>query len=160
MKTASFLLMLAFGTTLASAQSESYEHLRDRFVREADVHAFSVSGFWCRMFVGFVADQDDVLRKAMQDVKHVRLMTIPANVWRQQFKSTHHFTRQLALDGFEELATIRDKGDQVYFHVREDGKWNRYFVLIEEADEIVALEIKGYLDPALLKEAQVTSHNR
>jgi hypothetical protein len=44
--------------------------------------------------------------------------------------------------------------------MRSDGKWNRYFVLIEQPDEVVAIELKGYLDPALLKEAQVTTHNQ
>ncbi len=160
MKTFSFLWALAFAASVAQAQSESYEQLRDRFVREENVHAFSVNGFWCRMFIGLVADQEDVLRRALQDVKHVRLMTIPADLWRAQFTSTHHFTRQLAQDGFEELATIRDNGDRIHFHMRSDGRWNRYFVLVEEQDEVVVIELKGYLDPALLKETQITSHNR
>ncbi|MCU0420480.1 MAG: DUF4252 domain-containing protein [Cyclobacteriaceae bacterium] len=153
-----FLLVLTAGVT--RAQSESYEQLRNRFVRQHDVYSFSVSGFWCRLFVGFMGEEDRVLRKAMQDVKHVRLMTIPAELWKTQFKSTRHFTRLLTQDGFEELATIRDQGDHVYFHMRSDGKWNRYFVLIEQPDEVVAIELKGYLDPALLKEAQVTTHNQ
>jgi len=49
--------------------------------------------------------------------------------------------------------SIRDNGEHInIFHRLDGNKKNRYFVLIEESDEVVALELKGYIDPELFKD--------
>ena len=51
---------------------------------------------------------------------------------------------------FEELASIHDNGDDVNFYLRSIGKKNRYMILIQDADEIIAIEMKGHIDVNLL----------
>jgi hypothetical protein len=146
---------------LSFAQSESYEQLREQFIDRENVHSFSVSGFWCRMLMGWVIEEDELFRQALQEVKHVRALIVPQQEWRQDFQSSAEFLRTLKGDGFEELATIRDRGEKLSFYIRPDGKRrNQYFILIEEANEVVAIELRGYLDPELLKGVTLTSQNR
>lgn len=146
---------------LSFAQSESYEQLREQFIDRENVHSFSVSGFWCRMLMGWVIEEDEIFRQALQEVKQVRALIVPQQEWRQDFQSSAEFLRTLKGDGFEELATIRDRGEKLSFYIRPDGKRrNQYFILIEEANEVVAIELRGYLDPELLKGVTLTSQNR
>jgi Domain of unknown function (DUF4252) len=146
---------------LSFAQSESYEQLREQFIDRENVHSFSVSGFWCRMLMGWVIEEDELFRQALQEVKQVRALVVPQQEWRQDFQSSAEFLRTLKGDGFEELATIRDRGEKLSFYIRPDGKRrNQYFILIEEANEVVAIELRGYLDPELLKGVTLTSQNR
>ena len=57
----------------------------------------------------------------------------------------------LQKDSFASLATIHDKGDDIsIFHRLDDNNKNRYFVLVEEQNEVVAIEMKGYIDPVIL----------
>lgn len=161
MKKIGILVILVSLSHLSFAQSESYEQLREQFIDRDNVHSFSVSGLWCRMLMGWVIEEDEPFRQALQEIKHVRALIVPQQEWERDFRSSAEFLRSLKSDGFEELATIRDRGEKISFYVRPDGKRrNLYFILIEESNEVVALELRGYLEPELLKGATLTSQNR
>jgi hypothetical protein len=53
----------------------------------------------------------------------------------------------------EELALISDRSDAVgvYLQSNESSDVNRYFILIDNPREVVAVELKGYIDPEILQ---------
>ncbi len=54
------------------------------------------------------------------------------------------FKKVLKQDSFEELALIREEGEEVSIYLREGNNHkNNYFVLVEGADEVVAIELNG-----------------
>ncbi|MFN7749243.1 MAG: DUF4252 domain-containing protein [Cyclobacteriaceae bacterium] len=154
MKKLIFLLIAVSFSVASQAQSDSYQALRNHFFYKPDVHAFSMSGLLCRMAVGFMVPEESVLRQAMRDIKHIRFMVIPKEEFTRQQLSVKGFRQVLQKDGFEMLAHVRDNGDDVSFLLREEGKdkKKRYFVLIEESDEVVAIEMKGFIDPEIFKD--------
>lgn len=142
-----FVVTFAFG---ASAQSRSYNALKDNFKDQPDVHSFSVNGWFGRMILNMAGENE--VRNAIQELKHVRLITIPRHEFNNRNLTVNGFKSLMKQDGFEDLAQIKDQGDVVSIFIQE-GKIktnNRYLMLIEESTEIVAIELTGYLDPSML----------
>jgi hypothetical protein len=144
-------LLLAAGLTAAFSQSNSFQALQRNFSGKDDVHSFRLSGFLCRTALRMVAPEEKLFRSMVKDIQQVRLMVIPKAAFDAQQLSVNGFRHFLETDAFESLATIRDNGDHIsIFHRLDDNKKNRYFVLVEEKDEIVAIEMKGYIEPDIL----------
>lgn len=167
MKKITFLFV--FLSTLGWAQSKSYQTLKDRFKDQPDVHSFSFGGWLCRAALSIAVndDEDDVevrlLHKAMADINHVRFITIPKGEFKAQGLSVNGFRAYLKKDAFEELASVRDNGEVVtFYHKGDDARRNQYFVLIEDHHEVVAIEMKGYIDPEIFNsdDARITLYGR
>lgn len=164
------LLSILLLATISSAwsQSKSYQTLKDHFKHEPDVHAFSFGGWLCRAALSIAVrdDEDDpevrLLYRAMQDIDHVRLITIPKEEFGKQGLSVNGFRQYLKKDAFDVLAEVRDKGEHVSFYHKNTGRKNQYFVLIEESDEVVAIEMKGYVDPKIFEsdDARITFYGK
>ena len=57
----------------------------------------------------------------------------------------------LRKDSFEELASIKDNGDDVTIFLQSSGKKSDcYIVVIEGPSEIVVVELKGTIDVKML----------
>lgn len=152
-KPAAIIALFVLGITSSFAQSKSFQTLRDHFRDSEDVHAFSINGFLCRAAMSIAMDEDDnVLQGMMSDINHVRFIVIPKEEFGKQHLTVGGFKKYLLKDAFEEMMSVRDKGDHVSIFMREDSnKKNSYFVLVEESDEVVAIEMKGYIDPELFR---------
>ena len=148
---ASSIILIATSTF---GQSNSYQALKNNFNDRPDVHSFNVSGFFCRMVLGMAGEWE--FKDAIKDVQHVRLITIPSEEFKAQGLSVKGFKKLLVKDSFEELASVRDHGDDVTFYLQSTGKKNRYVVLIQEPDEVVVVELKGSIDVNLLMEKNNT----
>jgi hypothetical protein len=156
---------LLFATLLISSsfvycQSNSYQTLKENFIDRPDVHSFGVSGFFCRMVLGVAGEWE--FKEAIKDVQHLRIITMPTQEFVAQGLSVNGYKKLLRKDSFEELASVRDKGDDVTFYLQSTGKKNRYMVVIQEPDEVVVIEMKGYVDINLLleKEKSLSFQNR
>lgn len=144
------LLFVTVGLSTTWAQSRSYNALKDNFKGQPDVHSFSVNGWFGRMILNMVGE--DEVRDAIKNLKQLRLITIPRNEFDKRNLTVNGFKRLMRQDGFEDLALITDQGETVSIFVQE-GKAknnNRYLMLIEESSEIVAIELTGYIDPTKL----------
>jgi hypothetical protein len=147
------LFSLAWG---AQGQSDSYFALKDAFRGHKDVYSFSVGGWACRWLLTVAGEYE--FNHAIEEVKQVRLMVIPKNEFDRHQVSVNGFRKVLSEDRFEELACIRERNEVVTIYIKENGnRLNYYFVLVEEADEVVAMEIKGYINPGQLK-AHLVAH--
>lgn len=148
-----FSLIIVF----SFAQSKSFQTLCDHFKDKEEVYAFSISGFLCRAAINLVMEDEEQLKGMMKDIDHIRFMVIPKGEFVNQDLTVNGFRKYITKDSFEEVMSIRDKGEHINIFHRLDpdryqGRKNRYFVLIEESDEVVALELKGYIDPELFKD--------
>lgn len=101
-------------------------------------------------------------KDAIRDVQHVRIITIPIEEFEARGLSVKGFKKLLKKDSFEELASIRDQGDDVTFYLQSTGKKNRYVVVIQEIDEVVVIEMKGLIDTNFLldKDKSLSFQNR
>lgn len=148
-----FVFMMA--ATRLVAQSNSYQLLKNKFKDQPDVYSFSFSGWMGRIVLNLAGEYE--FRNAIKDVKYMRLITIPQSEFSSQNVSVNGFKKILKQDSFEELAFIHDQGEEVSIYLREGNNHrNHYFVLIEEEREVVAIELKGYLDPKSLNPRNTT----
>ncbi len=144
--------MLIVGSVTAFSQSRSYQALRDHFAGKEDVHSFALNGFLCRTVLRIVRTDERLLHAMMKDIHHIRFIVIPTKEFRKQNLSVNGFKEYLRKDSFESLATIQDKADHIsVFYCTDGNKRERYFVLVEEPNEVVGIEMKGYIDPALFR---------
>ncbi len=155
---------LAFGilclSTVAFSQSNSFETLKDKFKHGYDVHTFGVNGFFCRMVLGLAGEWE--FKEAIRDIQHVRLIVIPSEEFANRGLSVNGFKKLLKKDSFEELASVRDHGDDVSIYLQSSGKKNRYMIVVQEPDEVVVIEMKGSIDMNLLldKDKSLSFQNR
>jgi hypothetical protein len=148
--TLAFMFMLLAGAT-AFGQSKSFDALSNAFADRDNVISFSLGGLPLK----WTSDEDD---KTFNRVRDVRFLTIP----RQQFDAgdmkLSSVKRNLSRDSFEEMFSARDEGDNVSIYLQDHGgDTNVYFVLVEDDDNVVAIEIKGYIDPKSLKDKKTRS---
>jgi hypothetical protein len=79
-------------------------------------------------------------------------MVIPKSAFRREHLTVDGFVKFTRQDGYEELGRVRDHGDNVTLLLQTPKKSsdNRYLVLVDDNDEVVAIEVKGYIDPEIL----------
>ena len=149
MKLNSLIIGLLALAVHAKSQSNSYLTMKETFKGGRDVHHISVSGFLCRTVLA-MADEHEY-QTAFTDVKNIKIITVPKSEFERRKLTLNGFKKVLREDSFQELAHFRDHGDLVSIYLQENKKnQNRYFILVDEENNIVALEIKGYVDADLL----------
>src|SRR5690348_477945 len=105
------VLFLLLATALVLAQSKSYITLREKFAGEKDVFSFRFSGGFARLAMRIAGEYE--FYDAIRDVQNVRFIVIPKNAFHEKRVSLSGFKKIAKGDGFEELAHIRDHGDDV-----------------------------------------------
>jgi hypothetical protein len=146
------LVLFTLVCTVGFSQSKSYKTLQDHFSDRDNVHSFNLGGVLCRVAVNIATKDEELWKNLMKDIDHVRFIVIPKEEFKNQNLSVGGFRNYLSKDSFEEVLAVRDKGENVnVFHRTDGNKKNRYFVLVEESNEVVAIEMKGYIDPEFLK---------
>jgi len=140
------LLLIAAGFA-AHAQSKSYQDLRRNFAGEPEVKSFGFGAPVCRLLVNILGREDEEMLEALKGVKHIRFMTIPTEAFADRGLSVRGFQSRLEKDNFELMAAFSDDGSDFTIYHRPEKNEDRYFLLIEDGDELVAVEMKGHIDP-------------
>jgi hypothetical protein len=155
MKSIRILLLLLITVGSVSAQSNSYQMLKENFIGQPDVHSFSVSGWVGRVILNMAGEYE--FRDAIKELKHVRFITILRAEFEARKLTVKGFKNVLQQDSFQELAFIRDNGEEVSIYLKEGNNHkNHYFVLVEEEQDVVAIELKGYIDLKQLNPTNTT----
>ena len=150
MKKTFLALLIACSAASVHAQSDSYKMLRRHFADSPEVRSYRLNGLMCRVIVKILENDDETLAAALDDVRHVRFMTIPREAFTAQGLTVGGFKSRLPKDGFEVIADITNDGSTLaFFHRQEERHKNCYFVIIEDEGEVVAIEMKGNIDPAI-----------
>jgi hypothetical protein len=151
-------LFLSFLAANSFAQSNSYQTLKSKFDESPDVHSFSLRGWACRLIFNLAGEYE--FKEAVEDIQHIRLITIPKAEFETKQVTVNGFKQILLQDSYEQLAYMRDNGEEVTIYLRESGnKKNYYFVLVEDESEVVAIELKGYINPDSLKDKKLAFNN-
>ncbi len=148
-----FITLIALAISgISFGQSESYRLLKDKFAgRHHKVVSFRASGFLTRTIFAIAGEHD--VHDAIRDVRKIRLIVIPKEAFRSEHVTLAGFRKVASDDNFHELMYIRDGKDHVTVLMQPGRKEkdNHYLLLVESDDEVVAIEIRGYLDPEQLK---------
>jgi hypothetical protein len=144
-------LVLITASLSTFAQSESFLTLKEKFSASRNVTSISVGGFILRTAL-LISGEDDY-RDEFGDVSSVRLINIPIEELDKRNLKISGFKKVLRNDNFEEVVSASEDGEHVTIYMQERKRnKNLYFLLIEGEDQILAIEIKGYLDPKKLLE--------
>ncbi len=126
-------------------QSKSFETLYDYFNGTNDVNCFSVSGFLCRAGLWVAGEHE--FKAAIEKVNSLRVISIPTSNFAAQGLSVRGFKKVLSNYDFESLASIREENSRIEVYLQQGSNpKNCYLVLVEEADQLTAIEMKGYID--------------
>jgi hypothetical protein len=124
-----FMAAMVIATASAFAQSNSYETLKDKFKNQPEVHSLSLSGWVGRLVLNMAGEHE--FRNAIKDLHHMRIITIPHSAFLNEQVTVRGFKKILKQDSFEELAFIREQGEEVSIYLREGhNNTNHYFVLV------------------------------
>jgi hypothetical protein len=73
------------------------------------------------------------------------------------------FIRKAKEDAFDELAQINDYGDRVTLLLQQPSKKrsgaNHYLLIVEDGNEVMVMEIAGYIDHELLLDCYKKQNN-
>ncbi len=133
-------------TSSALAQSNSFLKFKEKFSNADGVHCFSTNGFLAKTVLWMAGEHE--YHKAIKEIQNVSLITAPKSAFRAEGVTVAGFKKVLRDDSFEELAHVRDNGDDVTIYLKTtQSKSSRYMILVEDSDNVVAIEIRGYIDP-------------
>jgi hypothetical protein len=151
--TASIIAMLLASLSV-SAQSKSYQTLKEKFA-DSRIVSVHTSGFLARAVLRMAGEHE--FNHAFRDISSVRVMVIPKAAFKARHLTLKGFCKFAKEDSFEELAYIRDGGDNVTVLLRPGSRDedNTYLVLVDNKDEVVAVEAEGFIDLALLRDKKI-----
>jgi hypothetical protein len=155
--TAIITLIVSLSASGAFCQVNAFETLHNKFQGQENVFSLSTSAFWAKSVLWLAGEHE--FRKAISDVQKIRFITIPKSTFQKQNVTVNGFEHFILKDGYSLLTSVRDHGDDVRLYLREGDRKrdNHYLMLVEESNEIVAFEIKGYVDTdKLLKQARIS----
>jgi hypothetical protein len=157
MKPTSIGLVLALiVTTNAFSQSDSFLALKEKFAYHSDVHSFSTGTFLGGALFWLAGEHE--FYDAVKQVKRISFISIPNNAFAREDVSVAGFKKVIRADDFDQLARIKDNGDVITFYMKSTAsKNNRYMILVEESDDVIAIELTGYIDPEFLLKCESQS---
>lgn len=140
------IILFVTGFSKANGQSHSFQTLKNKFSKTDDVHSFSTSGFLARTILWFAGEHE--FTNAINEIKNIHLMVIPHDAFQSMGLSVQGFKKVIRADAFEELIDIREQDDKVsgYLQLNKKAATNRYLILIDNPQELVAIEILGNID--------------
>ncbi len=152
------VLFITLLTPTVFAQSNSYRTLREKFRGEKDVVAVRASGGLTRTILWMAGERE--FKHALQEVDEIRLVVIPKRAFRANDVTLNGFKKIAEQDTFKEIARVKERGDDVTLLMQKSYKskrhpdYNRYLILVDSNEEVVVMEIKGYIDPSLIHRRQ------
>jgi hypothetical protein len=143
------LFLLLIVSQVSFGQSKSFETLKEKFVGSDNVIAVSTGGLILRTALWFAGEVD--WRRDLGDVRNVSVITIPQKAFEDRNLRLSGFKKYVAKDDFEEVMCTRQGSELITVYMKEyDKRSNLYLVLIENHDQVTAVELKGKLDPEKL----------
>lgn len=153
------IIVFISAANISFSQSKTFQTLKQKFGGSDNVYAFSASGFFARTILWLAGEHD--FRDAVQEIKSIRLITIPKAAFEASQVTVNGLKKLVKKDYFEELANVKDHGDNVSLYLQQgkSEKQNRYLLLVDSSNDVVVIEIRGYIDPAVMNKQNKLSFN-
>jgi hypothetical protein len=136
-------------TTSGYSQSDSFIALKEKFAYHHDVYSFSTGAFLGGTILKLVGEHE--FYDAVKSINRISVIAIPKDAFRHEDVSVSGFRKIMRKDSFQELARMKDNGDVITFYIKPtESRNNRYMILVEDSDNVVAIELTGYIDPEFL----------
>jgi Domain of unknown function (DUF4252) len=147
------IVALMLSAFKVGAQSKSFMTLRGQFKDMEDVHTFNIGGLFARWALS-LAD-DNIHCNAVKHLGTVHLIIIPKEHFVSKGLSMRGYKRFIQKeDYFEELLNANENRERAALFVAPSTKnINRYLLLLESEDKVVAIEFTGDLDPTKFLQA-------
>lgn len=143
------IVLSFFIATTGFAQSDSFKALKEKFAYHHDVYSFSTNAFWGGTLFWLAGEHE--FYDAIREIKRISLISIPRHAFNHEEVSVDGFKKVMRKDSFQELARMKDNGDMVTFYMKStESKNNRYMILVEDSQNVIAIELTGYIDPEFL----------
>jgi hypothetical protein len=144
------LLLIAISGITGYSQTSVYQTMKNKFSDSEDVFAFSTSGFLAKAALWVAGEHE--FTDAIGEIDQIRIITVPKAAFEKQDVTVKGLKKLITKSSYEVLTSIRDHGDEVTLFIQSGKKErnNRYFVLVDSADDVVGIEIQGYIDPEIL----------
>jgi hypothetical protein len=150
-----FVLACSF---TASAQSSAFQSMKNTFSEDKDVVTISASGVVARVVLNLAGERE--FRKSIKKVKRIRLISVPKQALQSHRTSVNNLKDGLFKTGYEALTSVKENGNEIslYLQTGTKRKNNRYFLLIDGEDEMLGIEIRGYIDAGFLMNKNLSAH--
>lgn len=143
-------LFIAFIAVCSIAMPQQVQAQQDAitkyFEQYMDDESFTVVYVSPKMFEIFARLSDDTdqdVKNVIKDLKGLRILTKD----KDGLKYYKEATKKISLNGYEELMTIRDDGQNVKFMTKEkDGVINELLLIVGGADEFVLMSFIGKIN--------------
>ena len=153
---AGFILVFLFSTE-ASSQSDSFIALREKFAYHKDVYTFSSSAFLGGALFWMAGEHE--FYDAIKNIERIGFVIVPRESFRRENVSLAGFKNVIRQDSFYELARVKEHGDLITFYMKStESKNNRYMILVEDHENVIAIELTGYIDPEHLLKCDSNSY--
>ena len=145
---AGVVLSLVMVTT-AFSQSDSFIALKEKFAYHPDAYSFSTSAFWGGALVWLAGEHE--FYDAIKQVKRISFISVPKDAFKYEDVTVAGFKKVVRRDSFQELARMKENGDVITFYMKStESRNNRYMILVEDSENLIAIELTGYIDPEFL----------
>lgn len=140
-----FLLLVLLSATQAGAQSSAIETLRKKFAGEPEVVNFAVNGFFLKAALWTAGDTR--WSEACRHVSRMRVVSVPVRHFEHKDVSISGFKEFVLRSHYNYLVESQTPGQLITIYVRDqDQSKPVYLILVEEAQELTALEVVGKID--------------
>jgi hypothetical protein len=157
MKLSALIIAFLISVNFCVGQSKTFKTLKNKFRHHDGVSHFSASGIFARTALRIAGDHE--YRKAVTQLKSIRFITIPKAAFEREDVSVGGLKKLAVSDSFQEMLTVADHDDQVSLFIRPGKKdrFNKYFLVVDDAEEVVVVEIKGQIDPEIIRKNSAIS---
>lgn len=146
------IVLLAGVTTIAFGQSKTIEAFHSKYKEDRDAKVVSLNGSLFKLVASVASfeesDEDaKTIARIADGIASMEILAIPMYKTGFDHKSIDDMRSQLKGEKYEELMTVKEGSDRIYFMTQgTDSQIKNMLVLIREDDEFMVLNINGSLD--------------
>jgi len=151
-KLATMIFAIVVVSASAIAQSKTVEEFHNKYKNDRDAKVVSLSGGLFELLSSIASwDEEDeeaqAIARIAENIKSMDILSIP--LYKSGFSSEDidKMRADLGKENYEELMTVRDGNDKVYFMTQGDKNTiKNMLILIKEENEFALLNVNGSLE--------------
>lgn len=146
------VLVLIGTANFAWAQSKTVEEFHNKYKEDRDAKVVSLNGSLFKL-IGSIASYEEndedakTIARIAEGIQSMDVLAIPMHKTGFDAKALDDMRSQLKKEKYEELMTMKEGSDRVYFMTQgTDSQIKNMLILIREEEEFMVMNINGTLD--------------